>query len=752
MAKQKLKEDTLYTSGQKPRSSILNSTFVQRLNAVSGGFRTLNKSQAQNEIEKNYNLRFVRVDLNNPAYKTYNAALGSTFKSSTLSKNLEKYFDSYLQETNTSYDDIQDRQARINDLTYMYYNDAFIKRAADLSADEATQLDVQDRLISIDSPNANFVEKTYSLMNSWGITQTRVRQACFNIELYGEAFWAHKVTMNGVEKIKPLPVSDIMERLEFSPTQVAKFLAERDGWQEANKDRGSKIKKLVDLLQKQAVMDESENLADMFDDKLLGYELHDGIIAPPWLLTHFRYNAENVFYPYGWPPLLGCLSGFKRLQSTLALQGLARLQSFPVRFFKVKSTDGMLPAQAFDIVNQVREQYGNLGVSAASESSEAYTVNTEIWAPEGLLELETQESKVDFDFLGDVENYQDQLAISAGVPKGYLDQEFNGFGESGIALTKQYKPFARHVFSIQSAFLEGLGELIRLHYAITGEFDYNTPFVLSMNFPAEEDSEVRRNAQTATIELSQAIIELIQKVLGIAEDEPLPEDVVTDILSKYSFLDPTDIQKWMRLSQFLKGTAAEDDEGGDDDDFGIDDFGGGGEDFGGGGGDDFGGDEGKDTGDMPESLKHEINRNKTILRERAIRQRKLREQRLQEIKQEYKEQKASIYMKFIESQHFQEFMNTNTQKHCLYIPKIIESSPLWETYQVLADEAKAHKANPSGYDRIKEAREYSASIKDTKPDKTKELFKSLNKRRIEEAIKDASKNSRFDETHLVNSN
>lgn len=745
MAKEKLKEDTIYISGQKPRSSILNSTFVQRLNAVSGGFRTLNKSQAQNEIEKNYNIRFVRVDLNNPSYKTYNAALGSTFKSNTLSKNLEKYFDSYLEETNTSYDDIQDRQARINDLTYMYYNDAFIKRAADLCADEATQLDVQDRLISIESPNANFVERTYNLMNSWGITQPRVRQACFDIELYGEAFWAHKITMNGVEKIRPLAPSDIMERLEFSPTHVAKFLAERDGWQQANKDRGSKIKKLVDLLQKQAAMDESENLADMFDDKLLGFELHDGIIAPPWLISHFRYNAENVFYPYGWPPLLGCLSGFKRLQSTLALQGLARLQSFPVRFFKVKSTDGMLPAQAFDIVNQVREQYGNLGVTASTESSEAYTVNTEIWAPEGLLEMEVQESKVDFDFMGDVENYQDQLAIAAGVPKGYLDQEFNGFGESGIALTKQYKPFARHVYSIQSAFLEGLGELIRLHYAITGEFDYNTPFVLSMNFPAEEDSEVRRNAQTATIELSQAIVALIQQVLGISEDQPLPEDVVTDILSKYSFLDPTDIQKWMRLSQFLKGSAADgDDEDGGDDDFGIDDFGDGGDM-----GDDMGGDD--TGGDMPENIKYSISRNKAILRERAKRLRKVQEAKLQEIKKDYKEQKNNIYMKFIESQHLTEFMNTNTSKHCIYIPKIEESSPLYEAYQVLDEEAKAHKNNPTGYDRIKEAREYSASIKDTKPEETKQMFKSMNQRRIEEGIKDAVKHSRFDETHLMNS-
>lgn len=733
----KLKEETIYTSGSTPRSSILNSTFVQRVNSVFG-YRTMSAGQKpENDIERNYGLRFVRVDINNPSYKIHNAALGSTYKSNALSKNLEKYFDAYLDETSTSYSDIRDRQARLDDLTYMYYNDSFIKRAADLCADEATQLDDQDRLISIDSPNSNFIERTYALFNQWGITPSRVRQVCFDIELYGEAFWTHKVTMNGVEKIKPIAPTDIMERLEFSPVHVAKYLSERDGWQETNKDRGSKIHRLVGLLQQQAaVMDEAENLADMFDDKLLGYELHDGIIVPPWLISHFRYNAENVFYPYGWPPLLGCLSGFKRLQSTLALQGLARLQSFPVRMFKVKATDGLLPAQAFDLVNEVRQAYGNLGVSINSESSEIYTVNTEIWAPEGLLDMEVQESKVDFDFMGDIENYQDQLAIAAGVPKGYLDQEFNGFGESGIALTKQYKPFARHVYTIQTAFLEGLGELIRMHYAITGEFDYNTPFVLSMNFPAEEDSEVRRNAQTATIELSSSIIELIQKVLGISEDEPLPEDVVTDILSKYSFLDPTDIQKWMRLSQFLKssGGGGDDEDGGDggDDDFGgIDDFG--------------GGDDGGAVDELPESIRAEIAHKKEILRERKNRLNERQIARLREVKERYKNSKNEIYMKFLESNHLTEFENTTTQRHCLYVKKIDENSPMWESYKILTEDAKKYSSNPNGYDKLKESLTYVKTMKYSQVTvEANEDTKSVNKRKIREAMEKAAEYSAFD--------
>ena len=77
MAKQKLKEDNVYISGQKPKSSIINSSFINRLNSIFG-FRTLNKSEKpETEIEKRLGIKFVRVDLNNDAYRVKNAAKGA---------------------------------------------------------------------------------------------------------------------------------------------------------------------------------------------------------------------------------------------------------------------------------------------------------------------------------------------------------------------------------------------------------------------------------------------------------------------------------------------------------------------------------------------------------------------------------------------------------------------------------------------------------------------------------------------------
>lgn len=675
--------DDIYRSGDTPKSSILKSSYITRLSSLFGYRVKKPNSGTTRDFPSRLGLEFVRVDLNNDAYRFKNAALGSVFKSEHLTENLEKYFDAYMTETTLSYNDIQDRQRRLNELSFFYYNDNFGYRVVELCAAEATQLDVQNRILTIESPNANFSAKCYELFSRWGITQQRLQQVCHDLELYGESFWTHKIGINGVEYIKPIKVNSVMERLEFSPVHMAEYLAQKNGYLSANKNRQEKLQALIDLIQNKKTMDFDSNLTDSFDTKLLGYELYDGIMCPPWEITHFRYNAENSeFFPYGRPPLLGCLAPFKQTFSSMMLQGLARQMSFPVTIYSVKGSDGMGPDIQFEHVNEVRQEYDNLGVSADTAGGEVYTVNTKMWIPEGLINVEVKESKCDIDFVGDIELYQDRVAIASGVPKAYLDQEFGGFGNSGISLTEQYKPFARHVYTIQSACLDGIGELIRLHFAITGEFDYNTPFILSMRFPAEEMGQEKRDARSASIEMAGSIMDLITKALGLEEGEPLPEDVVTDILSKYSFLDPTDIQKWMRLSSFLKPVGGEgggDGEGGDDFDFGGDDM---------GGDDDMGGEE-----PALESAKLKAAEIKTHLKERNARLSELKQKRLREVSKRYKESKETLFFQFLESNHFTEWKgkdwiaNNNceggTISHSLIVPKIQEGNPLFDSVKLL---------------------------------------------------------------------
>lgn len=694
--------DDIYRSGQAPKSSILKSSYVSRLSSLFG-FRAKRDEKSEDPLVSKYGMEFVRVDLSNDSYRFKNAALGSVFKSEHLSETVEKYFDAYMEETTLSYNDIQDRQQRLNELSFFYYNDDFGYRVVELCAAEATQLDVQNRILTIDSPNAAFSSKCYELFARWGINQQRLQQVCHDLELYGESFWLHKIGLSGIESIKPIKVNSVIERLEFNPIRMAEYLSQKNGYLAANKNRKEKIEKLIDTILEKKTMDLDENVADSYDAKLLGYELYDGNILPPWEMTHFRYNAENSeFYPYGRPPLLGCLSPFKLTFSAMMLQGLARQMSFPVTLYKVKGTEGMGPDVAFEHVNTVREEYDNIGVTAASAGSEVYTVNTKIWAPNDLIDIDVKESKCDIDFVGDIELYQDRVAIAAGVPKAYLDQEFGGFGNSGISLTEQYKPFARHVYTIQSACLDGIGELIRLHFAITGEFDYNTPFVLSMRFPAEEMGQEKREARQATLEMTQSIFELLQQALGLEEGEALPEDVVIDILSKYSFLDPTDVQKWMRLSSFLKpvgGDEGGDNEGGEDDfDFGGDDS----------GGDDLGGDE-----VAMESAKLKADEIKKHLRERNARLSELKQKRLKEVSKRYKEVKNDVMLKFFESNNINEWKGNDwipnedsgggSVSHHRLISKIYESNPLYDSIKVLQGvEPKSQKLHETVGDKMAE--------------------------------------------------
>lgn len=673
--------DDIYRSGSTPKSSILKSSYVSRLSSLFG-YRAKRDEKSNDPLVTKYGMEFVRVDLNNDAYRFKNAALGSVFKSEHLSENVEKYFDAYMQETTLSYNDIQDRQQRLNELSFFYYNDDFGYRVVELCAAEATQLDVQNRILTVDSPNAAFSSKCYELFARWGINQQRLQQVCHDLELYGESFWLHKIGLGGIEGIKPIKVNSVMERLEFNPVRMAEYLSQKNGYLSANKNRKEKIEKLVDTILGKKTMDLDENLADSYDAKLLGYELYDGIILPPWEMTHFRYNSENSeFYPYGRPPLLGCLSPFKLTFSAMMLQGLARQMSFPVTIYGVNGTEGMGPDSAFEHVNTVREEYDNIGVTPGSAGGEVYTVNTKIWAPKDLIDIEVKESKCDIDFVGDIELYQDRVAIASGVPKAYLDQEFGGFGNSGVSLTEQYKPFARHVYTIQSACLDGIGELIRLHFAITGEFDYNTPFILSMRFPAEEMGQEKREARKSTLEMTKSIMELITSALGLEDGEPLPEDVVTDILSKYSFLDPTDIQKWMRLSSFLKPVGGSDNSGDEDS----------GDDF------DFG-DDSMDTGgdDIVESAKLSAEKAKRALRERKARMTELQQKRLREVSKRYNETKNDIMLKFFESNNINEWKANDwapneggkggSVSHKRLISKIYENNPLYDSIKVLRGE------------------------------------------------------------------
>lgn len=704
------------SSGEAVKSAIVLDNFVDRMTSVFGVKRT---EKPVTSIEKRTGLQFVKVDLGNPAHRLNKAFLGNVVRHQKMSTTLEKYFDAWLTDTTIGYEDVRERQTRLNELYFMYCNDAFIARGCHLVADEATQPDSQKRLIGIEAGDKAFIKATYELLNKWGVTQSRTNGTIFDINLFGEAFWLNKVTSKGVEAIKPLDPNIIKERLEFSPVKVADFLAKRSGDTTSTLSKMEKVNKLVDIYNTERASSEDQ-IFDIFDSKLFGYELEGNLFVPPWSITHFRYNLDrSEFFPYGRPPLLSCLAPFKLTLATKTLQGLARAMSFPLIVYKVKTSELDSPEDVYETVQDAMEQYDAISFNPAQASNEVYALNTKVWIPENYIDVEVKEMKIDLNLTDDLDRYQDQIIVGAAIPKGYLVQDWGGFGNSAISLVEQYKPFSRYVFTVQNCFLEELGWLIRLHYAITGEFDYNTPFVLTMRFPAEEYSEETMNQKQSNINLCKEVIDMVKVALGVAEDETLPEEVLQDILNQYSFLDMGYLSKWAQsvsYKKFLQKSEDEDDEddeGGRDFDNSDGDFGGG-DNTGGGG---FGGfdseppveeDEGAGE-EMPEETDSSdglsANMEAIVLNRKRYREiynrsndsnrRKLHEQRakklrrFKELRDRYKESAGDIFVRFLESENIQELALPQYDGHIKVVPKIQEGTTQSAIIETLTSKKQA---------------------------------------------------------------
>ena len=535
------------------------------------------------------NMQFVKEDANSEL-RIAQAKIGKTFKTKLVGK-LEELFNSWLTDTTDTYKILEDRNKRISELEFAIANDPFLSMAADLYADEASQLDVTGQLVQIDCADIRMKEKMEDLLEQWGVTQNRIRSAAYNLAAFGDAFWSNKVTKNGVVRIVPIGIHQVKERLEFNPVQVQTDISLRKGYITAI-NRSAKLQALFDTMENE----ENEEFADLFDTRLFGFAIDDDMVVPPWAITHFRLNSDqSEFAPMGRPIFLKALAPFRQCNATMVLQSLARVMAFPVTVYNVKTAPGMDEALQFDKINQVREEYENIGDTGAG--SEAFSVNTKIWAPEGLLRMEMHSPNIDISATQDIEMYQDRIAIASGVPKGYLVQEWGGFGNSAISLVEQFKPFARRVFTVQSAVLDSLSNLFRLHFAITGEFDYREPFVLSLKFPNEESSDQRMAAKTNSLELSKNVLSSVASIVGAIND-PLPPEVIKDILTKFSFLDPEDIKKWIKPNPNQVQSSKEEPE-----EFGGDTGGGslGGGGAMGGGTEDLGGEDvsSPDEGTMP---------------------------------------------------------------------------------------------------------------------------------------------------------
>lgn len=529
-------------TNKKPESSAIKSSgFTNFLSTLFGWRRNTSKGSAKV-------VDLTKVDIGGKDQRIGQALLNNLPNlKGTMNQTLDELFNSWLSDNTDKYTELQQRMNRIEQIDFMVQNDPYVGRTVNLYADESCQLDQQDTIINIDTPDTRMTKDMYKLLNQWGVTQTRIRETIKQLGKYGDAFWSNSVTEKGIERILPLQQVQVTDRIEFNPVKALELKKRREGFY----NFASNNYLIMQMLQE---LENKNSFADMFDTKLFGFSIDNDLVVPAWNITHFRVGSEgSMYYPWGESPILGALAPYKQTQSAIVLQALARELNFPITHYKVRVDENEDLGGQFAGMNRVREAFDNIGVNPQMGNTETYTTNTKIWSPNDLITVEVLKAESsNVDSVDDIKLYQDRTAVSLGLPKSFYGEEgWKGLGNSGKSLIQQYKPFARTCFALQNAFLEGLADTFRIHFAITGQYDFRIPFTLSMKYPTLEEDDSYINSKRNSIEVASSVVSLVKSSIGASDDEPLPADIIRDIIGKYTFLNPEDIIKWTRDAKYF---------------------------------------------------------------------------------------------------------------------------------------------------------------------------------------------------------
>ena len=455
---------------------------------------------------------------------------------------LQKFWQWWLSQNHDSNETLKGRFDRYDDIDFMIYNDGIMSMVSELYADEATQADSQDKILTPDSKNKKVTSAIEDLLLQWDYSQSNIRNHCYNIPVYGDSFGINSIDLKGgtgIYNVEHVDVRDVMDRIEFRISDVKRNVyKKRKMLQFANRE--PRLTQLANLLTAK-----EQNYSQYFKSYLFGYQIDKDLYLPPWNVTHYRmFTTKSEFRPWGRSLFVNSIGLFRQLKSSKNLMALARVAKFPKEIFNVKTDSSMTEADKWDKINEAREEWHNMGLE--SKQKDQFSAGGEIWTADDLLSYDLKENRMDLGDIKDIELLRDEMIVASRVPKGYMITD-RGWGVSGQSLLQQYKPFGRAVYTIQSAFLHELVQSIRIHFMVTGQFEgAGTEFTLAMNYPVTEESSDRLRAKQDTLRLANDVVSNIQSALGTRDG--LPPDVITSIFSTLSFLPPEDVKAWVDQS------------------------------------------------------------------------------------------------------------------------------------------------------------------------------------------------------------
>ena len=195
------------TNNKLPDSSAIKSTRFSSFLSTLFGWRKNKSAVSSKKVD------FVKVDLDAKEQRVGQALLNdSPNLGKELSQKAEELFDRWMSDNTDKLTELTLRKNRIEQIDFMVQNDPYVNRTVELYADESCQLDQQDTIISIETPDPRMTLDMYKLINQWGLTQNRIRETVKQLGKYGDAFWANTITERGVERIVPLQQMQVLQK------------------------------------------------------------------------------------------------------------------------------------------------------------------------------------------------------------------------------------------------------------------------------------------------------------------------------------------------------------------------------------------------------------------------------------------------------------------------------------------------------------------------------------------------------------
>lgn len=455
------------------------------------------------------------------------------FEKIPFDDNVQELFKYFLSNNRVILENYENRTKLFQDMDKMYMNCPIVNKAIELTVDECMQADSNDQIIFIEAKRQ--LKKDIQEFFDKIELKDLIRPTLIDIIQYGNAGWILGFDDEGISEVIPVDVYDIKDRMEFTPFEVEREL--KKGQSTFKKYSGyDRVKELIDSIL------EKNNNTSYYKKYLFGFEIGDTII-PPWKFLHFRnMTNKSPFKPFGIPQFINSMSPYMQYDASMSLQQTARGLRFPKGVFKINIPSAVDPVTKINKAIEFMNLLTNSGFGTSKKEMQG--LGDIIITIQDLYEYTQEESNIDLGKIDDIQMLKDDIILSTFLPRKWLDPNDSGFGDSGVAMIEQFKPFARVVYRFQSIFLQCLTQLVKLHFIYSGKYKpEEIDFTLSMKYPESQTNSDIISSQNSLIDLANSVIDNIQdKILGGGD---LPTDIKRSIYTHFLPYDSNTIEAWI---------------------------------------------------------------------------------------------------------------------------------------------------------------------------------------------------------------